>query len=294
MYLSEDDLLILYYLQKYGFLTIAQACLILDNERNQQVIGRRLRLMADNRLVGSFGWHRVGFKNVPKVYYLKKKGYDLLLDRDFSFSQLGKLKQRNNPTWSDKTNHRIHLIDLFLALELAVKRIERLELVKVFLEYNRIKEGKTAVSETTDYVADERYEETRIVPDGAFLLRSQKTGASRLYLVEMDMGTEGIAGRLGQNPEARLYERFKRYDQYLLSGRYAKKYAHWGNLNYFVLLFVTLPENRLEHIREKVSDLNSNLHSYYLFKTYKNLMNSFFDGWKSRLAGDRQDYSLLG
>lgn len=295
MNFSDDDLVMLFYLQKYNFLTINQAVKAIDNNRSYQNIGRRLRTMSSAGYLSSFGGHRIGFVNIPKIYFLKKKGYQLLIDNDVPLELLGDFKEKSKPHWSTQTKHRLNLIDIFLSLESGVRKIEHLDLVKVFLEYNRIKQGKAIFSETTDFVADERTAENKIVPDGAFVIKSLKTEKRVLFLVEMDMGTESIVSRISKNTNLPLYERIKKYDRYLMSGNYVGKYREWGSFDHFVLLFVTLSEKRMENIRKELFALPEQFHEYYMFNTYDVVVKDFFNNqWKARSIKDGQGYGLLG
>jgi hypothetical protein len=295
MNFSDDDLVMLFYLQKYNFLTINQAVRAIDNDRSYQVVGRRLRAMADTGYVGFFGGHKVGFANVPKVYYLTKKGFEFLLDNEMPLELLGSYKEKSNPSWSSQTKHRLFLVDVFLSLESGVRRNQHLDLVKVFLEYNRVKEGNRVVFETTDFVSDKETSENKIVPDGAFVLKSLRTNNRVLFFVEMDMGTEGVISRVSKDINVNLYERIKKYDKYLVSGNYVRKYKLLGNFDHFVLLFITLSEKRMENIRGKLFDLPDKFHQYYMFNTYDVVVNDFFNNqWRVRSVEDNNGYGLLG
>ena len=295
MDLDNDGLIILFYMQKYNFLTIDQAGAVLSGGRSYQMIARKLREMAGAGLVGSFGGNRVGFARVPKVYFLKKKGYEILLDNNLPPEILGRFREKSEPRWSPQTMHRLHLVDVFLSLEEGIRGIDHLDLRKVFLEYNKVSGGGKVLAETTDFISDDEQAENKIVPDGAFILASQKTLNNVLFLVEMDMGTEGIVDRISKDKSIALYERMKKYDRYLVSGRYAKKYKDWGNFDHFVLLFVTLSGVRMENIRKKFFDLPARFSQYYFFNTYDEVKSNFFNGfWKVRAVDDDRNYSVLG
>ncbi len=276
-------------------MTINQAVKAIDNNRSYQNIGRRLRAMSSAGYVGNFGGHRIGFVNVPKIYFIKKKGYQLLTDNELPFELLGNFKEKSSPHWSTQTNHRIKLIDIFLSLESGIRKNEHLDLARVFLEYNRIKQGKEITSETTDYVADQETTENKIVPDGAFIIESLKTENRVLFLVEMDMGTESIVSRVSKNSNLPLYGRIKKYDRYLISGKYVRKYGEWGSFDHFVLLFITLSGKRMENIRGELFDLPEQFHGYYMFNTYEAVVKDFFNNqWKARSIKDNRGHSLLG
>ena len=223
-------------------------------------------------------------------YLCFEKGYKVLVENRFSEDLIGRFRRRKSPTWTPQTVHRMNLIDVLLALEIGVRSIEFLEIVKVFLEFNRIKIGSRYVYETTDFVDGKR-----IVPDAAFILNSAKADARALFFVELDMGTEGIASRIEGNQERRLVGKFANYDEYLESRKYSDKYSEWGDFDYFMLLFVTTSEARVENIRAKLNHLNSDYHEYYFFNTMEAVKDNFFrTDWRSRSISVSELFSILG
>jgi hypothetical protein len=72
--------------------------------------------------------------------------------------------------------HRLRLLDLLIALEVQVRGRPRLNLVRTFVEYRRVKRGNRIARETTDFVAAEETPENRIIPDAAFVLENIETG----------------------------------------------------------------------------------------------------------------------
>ena len=64
----------------------------------------------------------------------------------------------------------------------------RLNLVRTFVEYRRIKRGGRIARETTDFVAAEETPD-RIIPDAAFVLENVETGRRGLFFLKMDMAT---------------------------------------------------------------------------------------------------------
>lgn len=293
MTFSEDDLLALFYLQKYNFLTIDQSLTILGKERSRKNLAHRLLQIEQAGFLGSFGNQNVGFVKAPKVYYLKEKGYQVLTE-EFPLELIGRYKKKKQPSWSSKYKHRLALIDLFLSLEISVRNSTKYELVKVFLEYNRnaAKDGGYMV-ETTDELKTGTNPQDRITPDGAFILKNQHTSNQGLYFLEMDMGTETITNKISKSPKFTLSNRMQEYDLYLQSGSYAKKYQEHGDFNFFTLLFVTTAEARRDNIRKCTLNLPPLLHAYYYFNIYETVKQNFFNPqWKVRSVQDDKNYIL--
>ena len=78
MNFSDDDILILFYLQKYTFLTIEQARYILDRRRSYQSLARRLKGLETQGYLSSYGGHRIGYVNTPKIFFLTRSGFEIL------------------------------------------------------------------------------------------------------------------------------------------------------------------------------------------------------------------------
>ncbi len=292
MQYQQDDLMILFYLQRYGFLSIKQAIKCTDLNRHRDSISRRLLLMQRASLIDSFGNIRYGFTKAPKIYYIMQKGFDLLLENRIPSEMLGKFKLRNKTKWSPVFEHRLNVVDIFLSLEIALKKREELELVKLFMDYNRLENGQC---ETTDFINSERVPENKIVPDGAFIIKSHNTGNTALFFVEMDKGTETILSRLTPNDRTNtLYNRLNKYDKYLQGGNFSDKYSEWGEFAVFRLLFITDKPARVNNIREKTSTLPEDLHQFYFFNNLENVKEDFLnETWKSRDIEDEKGYRVI-
>jgi len=174
----------------------------------------------------------------------------------------------------------------------ATHRRPHLHLVRTFLEYRRVK--GTHARETTDYVTDTPLPDNRIVPDGVFVLENRETDRRGLFFVEMDRGTERITVASSRDNRATIRGKFIQYDRYLTSGRFAQTYASFGEFRFFTLLFVTLTADRVDNIRDAVSDLPQTLHPYYRLTTFDVACNDFVGNvWKSRDPGDKIMYALV-
>ena len=292
--LTKDDVKALYFLQKYTFMTIEQTVVAIDEGRSYQNIGRRLRRMKAKDLVGGFGGQMASFGNTPKLYYIKKYGYETLLEYGFSMELLGKFKEKNEPKWTMHTKHRIYLIDLYLALERDIKNYKHFEIVNVFLDHKRIKTENGFESETSDFILGKKEDDIKINPDGTIILKSNKTKEVYLLLVEMDMGTETIVSEIIGKETNSLYRRMRNYDIYLENHNYADKYKKYGDFDQFFLLFITTSEKRVEALRRKFASLSDDLHDYYFFNVYDNVKNNFFcKTWKTRSVKDTNLHELL-
>jgi len=291
---TEDDIEVLFYLQRYGFLTIRQAIRTLDKGRSYQNMARRLKSMADQGYLGAFGGHKFGFANVPKVYFLREQGYGVLSENRFEAEYIGEFRKRKKPAWTPQTMHRMNLVEVLLSLEIGIRSIDFLDIARIFLDYNRTKVGSRVVCETTDFLDSGSAVGSKIVPDAAFVIRSSRTEAKTLFFVELDRGTEGIVSRIEANADRSLVNKFETYERYLGSGKFADKYREWGDFDSFVLLFVTTTAARVDNIRHKLTGLNEDYHEYYLFNTFESVVENFFrEDWKNRSMTDNSLYSVL-
>jgi hypothetical protein len=194
--------------------------------------------------------------------------------------------------WNPAMYHRIRIIDCILAVERAVINRPQLTLQKILLEYRRL--PGSAERETTDYVAEPRTSENRIVPDGAFILENREKGRVGLFFVEMDMGTERITAPHSRDPRATIRGKFEQYDKYLTSGRFVQTYSAFGEFSFFVVLFVTIIPEFIDNIRAAVSDLPQNLHTYYNLTTLAAAEKDFLGPiWKIRDVRDTLLHALV-
>jgi Replication-relaxation len=228
------------------------------------------------------------------VYFLKRKGFEYLQLESEGTADLGAFQEVNPElSWSPQMSHRIALLDLFLALERAVRARPSLVLVRTFLEYRRL--PGTSTRETADYVAPEETADNRIVPDGAFVLENLASGRRGLFFVEMDRGTERIAvSRGSRDPRATITGKFLQYDRHLTSGRFAQSYASFGQFGFAIVLLVTVGAERIENIRQASADLPERLHPYYRLGRFPEVLRDFLGPvWKSRSAADPAAYALV-
>jgi hypothetical protein len=293
--LTDRATLGLFFIQRYRFLTIDQFARAAGLNRN--TASNQLRLLELGGFLGHFGnTGLTGHGKTPKAYFLTRKGFELLRrESDIPAELLGSHKEIKVETrWSPQMYHRLRTVDLMISAELAVRKRPHLSMAQTFLEYRRIKRGNHIVRETTDFVAKEEIAENRIIPDAAFILENIETNRRALFFVEMDMATERIVSHITRDSRLTLYHKISQYDRYLKSLRYQQTYAQYGEFRSFIMLFVTLGEERIENIRRELGNLPQELAAYYRFTTFDAAMGDFFSAiWKSRVLSDATVYPLV-
>jgi hypothetical protein len=292
--LTAANVLGLFFLQRYRFLTIAQFATAAGfSKRYAEDL---LHSFGRRGIVGAFGNVMIpGHGKTPKVYYLKRKGWELLrAESDIPEELIGSYSEvHQEASWSPQMYHRLRLLDLFIALELSVRGRDHINLIKTLLEYKRVRRQGRLARETTDFVAAEEIPENRIIPDGAFILENIETGRRALFFVEMDMATERVVTNISHDKKMTLRFKFEQYDRYLQSGRFAKTYTPYGEFRSFLMLFVTFGADRIANIRQALADLPEQLHAYYRFAEFEQATTDLLGPvWLSRCPTDEQWYRL--
>jgi Replication-relaxation len=292
---SQNAAVGLFFMQRYRFLTIDQYARVALLHRS--TASNQLRHMQHHGLLGSFGNTGIrGYGKTPKVYFLTRKGFDILHQEcDFPEELLGTHKKVHvDARWAPQMYHRLRTVDLMISTEVAIRNRPHLSMVRTFLEYCRVKRGERVTNETADYVDKEETSENRLVPDAAFILENIETKKRALFFVEMDMATERIVSHVTRDNRVSLHYKISQYDRYLKSLRYRHTYREYGEFTFFQLLFVTLGDQRIENIRREMGNLPADLAGYYRFTTYEKAMGDFLGTiWHSRLLTDTNVYSLV-
>ena len=99
--LTNASILGLFFIQRYRFLTIDQFARAAGLKRSGA--SDQLRQLERHGVLGHFGNVGIrGYGKTPKVYYLKRKGYELLLrESDIPPELIGSFKEANVDTrWS--------------------------------------------------------------------------------------------------------------------------------------------------------------------------------------------------
>jgi Replication-relaxation len=293
--LTEGVVLGLFFVQRYRFLTIDQFARASGMHRD--TASRQLRSLELRGVLSHFGNACLpGHGRTPKVYFLTRKGWELLSrESDIPAELLGSHREvKVDSRWSPQMYHRLRTVDLMISAEVAVRSRSRLSMVATFLEYRRVKRGTRVERETTDYVAKEETSDTRIIPDAAFVMENIESGKRALFFLEMDMGTERIVSQITRDKRISLFHKLTQYDRYLQGMRYRRTYAGYGDFRFFTLLFITIGEQRIENIRREMARLPPEFSDYYRLTTYSQAMGDFFSPiWKSRLLSDTGTYGLV-
>jgi Replication-relaxation len=237
-----------------------------------------------------------GHGKTPKVYFLTRKGWEILLrESDIPQALIGDHRKIHvDAAWSPQMYHRLRTVDLMISAEIAVRNRSHLTTVQTFLEYRMVKRGGRIERETSDYVADAQTSENRIVPDAAIIIENIETKKRALFFLEMDMATERIVTSITRDKTITVRHKMSQYDRYLQSLRYRQTYAAYGDFGFFTMLFVTLSNERVENIGQSTHDLPRELAQYYRLTTYDKAMGDFLGQiWVSRSPSDTQFYPLV-
>jgi hypothetical protein len=180
--LSESAAVGLFFMQRYRFLTIDQYARV--TQKNPSTVKGQLRHMQHLGLLGFFGYvGLIGHGKTPKVYFLTRKGFELLRsETDIPIELLGNFKEvKVEAAWSPQMYHRLRMVDLLISLEVAVQKRPHLTILNTFLEYRRIKQGNQIIHETTDYVDAQETPDHKIIPDAAFIVENMRTEKRVLF-----------------------------------------------------------------------------------------------------------------
>lgn len=292
---SESVMVGLFFIQRYRFLTVNQFASVTGLKPKSA--SEALLRLERTKFLNHFGNVGIrGYGKTPKVYYLKRRGYELLLNESgIPHELIGAFKKAKiNSKWSPQMYHRLATLDALIALESAVQKRSHIEVVETFIEYRRALYGSQWQPETSDYVAPEQIPQNRIVPDAGFVIENVDTGQRRLFLIEIDMGTERITSKLPHGKRFSVHHKMVQYDRYLVGGNFRKRYEPWGEFNFFTLLFITTTKTRRDNMRREMHELSSKLHAYYRFNILETVLANFFnDEWYARSLTDDTRYRLI-
>lgn len=292
---GEHLLLGMFFIHRYRYLTVKQFAAIA--EMKEKSASEALLRLERQGYLGHFGNVGIrGYGKTPKVYYLKQAGYNFLVEEgSIPLELLGSFKRAKvNTRWSPQMYHRLATLDALIAVEVGVRQHPHISVFETFIEHRQQKFRQSWQPETADYVSDPEVPENRIIPDAGFILENVETEQRALFLIEIDMGTERIISKLPHGKRFSVHHKMIQYDRYLQGGRFQEKYAQWGRFNSFTLLFITTTENRLNNMREAMSNLPPALHAYYRFNTLDIVLDDFFNGqWRARSRQDESRYQLI-
>src|SRR3954470_22454562 len=126
--ISAGTLTGLHFNNKYRFLTIEQFARMAGFSRYHSA--EVLRDLERWGYVGYFGYIGIpGHGKTPKVYYLKRKGWELLCaESNFDIPEF--IEVHKETTWTPQMYHRLRIIDLLLSAEIAIRNRPHLLMVK--------------------------------------------------------------------------------------------------------------------------------------------------------------------
>lgn len=287
----EDNLLCLFYLHRYKFLTVDQVKAILSLQIKREGVYKRLRALEGKKLIGSFSTPKMGYGRVPIVFFLKEKGYEMLVESKFFVNdEISAFKKSSEPSWSQVFYHRQQLIDVLIAVENSIQSRPKLSLLAVFTEYQKSEEGG---SQTSDEFTSPMGGTEKIVPDAALVIRNEEQNKCVLLFVELDRGTERIRTRA--QGRYSLHEKFSKYEQYLHSGHYRERYQAFGAFESFRMLFITTGSGRVQNIRQDLGELPSETSAFFLLQSQDQIDDDFLQtSWFSRDPTDENLHRLIG
>jgi hypothetical protein len=124
----------LFFIHRYRFLTIAQFAKAAGlSKRHAETV---LHTYGRRGIVGAFGNVTIpGHGKTPKVYFLKRKGYELLrMESGIPEELIGSYSEvHQEATWSPVMYHRLRLLDVLIALEVQVRERPHCPLSKPLL-----------------------------------------------------------------------------------------------------------------------------------------------------------------
>lgn len=280
---------------RYSYLTVNQVAVICDL-RPKSTSEMLLRLER-KKLLGFFGNTGIrGYGKTPKVYFLTKRGH-ALLDQEMADQgeEIGPYRPISiTSRWSPLMYHRVNTLDVLSYVERDCRALQDYDLLGTLVEYRRQKHGSRWRKETTDYVADTKQPEDRIVPDAGFALRHRQSRKSALFLIEVDCGTMRLNTAVEDEDVSTFTDKLAQYDRYLASGRIAQRHPKLGEFTGFHLLTVTTSAQRIANMRAGAASLSSKFHQFYRFSALTSVRQNFLhNGWLSRDHADHSNYSLI-
>ncbi len=121
--LTDGSILGLFFMQRYRFLTIGQFARVAGLKKS--TASSQLLMLERYGLLGHFGnTGLVGHGKTPKVYFLTRKGHEILLrESDIPPELIGHHKKIHvQSRWSPQMYHRLQTVDVMISAECAVRR----------------------------------------------------------------------------------------------------------------------------------------------------------------------------
>lgn len=204
-----------------------------------------------------------GRGRAPQIWFLTNLGWHYF--NEISELDLPTFKHAKPiRAWSQTMPHRLASVDIFLALQNAMRKSSIAYIQHAGFDFRTIEAETGRRKETTDFL--DRAQTKKIIPDAAFHVLRQD-GHEALLFLETDMGTEGVKTKSPTNIS--LTTKLKAYNQYLRARSFQTKYCSWGRFEAFMLLFVTTTKARIERIIAKAMGELSEIKFLILFSTHE-------------------------
>jgi len=230
-----------------------------------------------------------GNGRAPKVYYLKRKGWAYYTDEELI--ELGDfVNSKPVSNWSQGMKHRLNTVTLTQRIGRAAARTSGGGLVAHRFDFKKERFMGKVLPETQDYTSSQVNNDTRLVPDAAFFVKTPDDHKALMFL-ETDMGTEGIKGRTPR--DGSIETKLRKYERYLASGKFQARYADWHNFPSFRVLLVTTSNKRIANIRNKLAHMDEGLHDLFRFTTHEAIAQEPMGSiWVNRNHADARRYGF--
>ncbi|WP_135079459.1 hypothetical protein [Terasakiella sp. SH-1] len=281
--LKSIDVKLLYFLQRFRFLTAEQAVRLVGERQHSEKPTTRFRALQEAGYIAGFGGSNLhgedreiaedvlGQGSSCKVWYLLQKGYDYLChETDIAMELLGLFHGRGNPRWSSHTPHRIKMIDVAIAFDRAIHaRGQNIVLEQIYFDFDIHRAASGKIGRETDMEGLRGPAGPRVRPDLTLLLakvdyetieaefgrkRRREVRTRRRIPIEIDCRTDTVLSAITNDPAHRdLATRYLLYDQILNESGISDLASTQGAEDNFVLLTVSPDERRNQDIRNKIS-----------------------------------------
>jgi hypothetical protein len=179
----------------------------------------------------------------PKVYYLRRKGWEYFTEEGIDLGPFIEVNPKR--VWTPLMRHRLQIVSDYQNLEMQLRQQAWGHIDQARFEFRRQTYRGRQRKETIDFISTQAGRSTTIVPD-ASLLVARSDGLGALMLLETDMGNEQLSYSpdYSQSIEGKL----SRYLEYAKSGLFQRRYSDWGAFGAFQLMIVTKGAIRAKNI----------------------------------------------
>ncbi len=243
--LTERDVEILHALNRCRYLTTGQVSRLLfgSNQTNQSA-RRRLKYLYHNQFIGRIRpLLRIGEGSGEITYYLDRRGREELIE-----GEEVPLLAKAGLVGHQFLAHALAVAEFRVVLELALREHPAVALASFIADFEIRKETEAAIGHKIYKLYEEVFhplERKRYVvyPDALFVLqgKGEYEKHQKLYLVEIDRGTEGFKIIKDKITGYRLYRQKEIYQKY------------GAGLSGFVVLLQTSSETRAQNLRRELS-----------------------------------------